>query len=400
MLKSLGTVFKQRSLQILLILIVYLFLAHLLPPLFHRGLYTLSLLIKDILMWMLPITVCLFMAHTIHAFKHKAPLFILTLALFETVSNFSSVSYAYLCGHIASGHLPEIKNLVPTSDFEPLWRLPLVRPLWWSADKGTFIGLFFGFLASFSPFKVLSFWIEKGRSRANWVLTRIFSRLIPLFVLGFMAKMQQTSLIEHMAAHYGTLIVWLILFLGVYMFTLFFLGNGASWIKTLSAIKNLLPAGTLALSSGCSISTMPWTIDGASKNLRDPNLAKAIIPATTNIQQIGDCVTNTFLCFVLYKNFFAHAPDIGTWLHFSLIFVLARFATAAVLGGAIFIMLPIYETYLNFNPEMIALILAFNVILDPLVTSSNVLANGALARVFENVWIRLQEKPKPTTEIT
>ena len=49
-------------------------------------------------------------------------------------------------------------------------------------------------------------------------------------------------------------------------------------------------------------------------------------------------------------------------------------------------MLPIYEAYLDFNGEMIALILALNVILDPLVTGCNVLANGALCRTFERVW--------------
>jgi Na+/H+-dicarboxylate symporter len=79
-----------------------------------------------------------------------------------------------------------------------------------------------------------------------------------------------------------------------------------------------------------------------------------------------------------------------TWVQFSLVFTLARFATAGFQGGAIFIMLPIYETYLNFNGEMIALILAMNAILDPLVTSSNVLANGALCRTYERVWGRVQ----------
>ena len=83
-------------------------------------------------------------------------------------------------------------------------------------------------------------------------------------------------------------------------------------------------------------------------------------------------------------------PDIITWVSFSFVFVLARFATAAVLGGAIFIMLPLYETYLDFNPEMIAIILALNVFLDPLITSGNVMANGALCRVFERVWGRIQ----------
>jgi Na+/H+-dicarboxylate symporter len=142
----------------------------------------------------------------------------------------------------------------------------------------------------------------------------------------------------------------------------------------------------VALLSGCSLSTMPWTIEGAAKNLQNPALAKAIIPATTNIQQIGDCITQAFLCFLIYRHFYGHNPDVMTWLNFSIIFVLARFATAAVLGGAIFVMLPVYETYLSFNAEMIAIILTLNVILDPLITSCNVMANGALCRVFEKVW--------------
>ncbi|MGV2432005.1 MAG UNVERIFIED_CONTAM: hypothetical protein LVQ98_00985 [Rickettsiaceae bacterium] len=57
-----------------------------------------------------------------------------------------------------------------------------------------------------------------------------------------------------------------------------------------------------------------------------------------------------------------------------------------MIGGAIFIMIPIYQHYLSFSDEMLAIILAFNVILDPIVTSSNVIANGGLAKVFENIW--------------
>jgi hypothetical protein len=49
-------------------------------------------------------------------------------------------------------------------------------------------------------------------------------------------------------------------------------------------------------------------------------------------------------------------------------------------------MLPIYQNYLSFNDEMIAIILALNVMLDNVITSVNVMGNGGLARVFENIW--------------
>ena len=89
---------------------------------------------------------------------------------------------------------------------------------------------------------------------------------------------------------------------------------------------------------------------------------------------------------MLYTQWNGHVPSLQVWVPFTIAFVVARFATAAVLGGAIFVMLPIYETYLQFTPEMLAMILAYNVLLDPVVTSTNVVANGGLCYLFERVW--------------
>jgi Na+/H+-dicarboxylate symporter len=224
------------------------------------------------------------------------------------------------------------------------------------------------------------------------LLTKGFARLIPLFVLGFAAQMTNTGLLSQVVETYTMLLLALVGFIALYLSVLFFLSAGGSLSKTFSHIKSLLPAGGLALTSGCSLSTMPWTIAGASKNMNDPELAKAVIPATTNIQQVGDAIANAFFCFLIYTHFFGKTPDPMLWLTFSIVFMLARFATAAMLGGAIFVMLPIYESYLHFNGEMIALVLALNVVFDPIVTSSNVMANGALCRVFERVWQRLNRK--------
>ena len=381
---------KQRSIQVLLVLCSYVLLADFLPHIAHQFFYAISLLIKDTLIWIMPITVGLFIAHSVSSFERKAPLFVITLLLFEGLSNFSSVWYAYFCAEFAAGHLPSLEASTQSSDFTALWRLPFNKPSWWSAEKGAIVGLILGCFNAFRKNPFLTQTITKGKQIIEWVLTRIFARLIPLFILGFAVQMYQTSLLNHVFTHYTILVLWLILFLFLYLFVLFALGAEYSLQKVIVNIKNLLPAGGIALTSGCSLSTMPWTIEGAAKNLRNPKLAQAIIPATTNIQQIGDCIANAFLCFLIYRHFYGANPDLMTWMGFSFVFVLARFATAAVLGGAIFVMLPIYETYLNFTPEMIAIILALNVFLDPLITSCNVVANGALCRVFERVWTSIQ----------
>lgn len=379
---------RHRGVQVFLIITLYFLFAPFLPAGIHQGFYTLSLFLKDLLVWLLPLTVSFFLAQAVLSFEKKAPLFIITLLLFEGLSNLASVWYAFAGGHLAVNHLPTVTLPSLHDHFHALWRIPFSKPSWWSADKGTIAGLCLGCIAAFSKKETFKHLIGRGKETMQWILTNVFSRLIPLFVLGFVARMYQTKLLQDMVGRYSLLLVWLVIFLAVYIVFLFFMGSGRLFLK---AVKNLLGAGGLAFSSGCSLSTMPWTIEGTAKNLQDPQFAKAVIPATTNIQQIGDCIANAFLCFLIYHHFYGHSPDMMMWIQFSAVFVLARFATAAILGGAIFLMLPIYETYLSFNAEMIAIILAFNVLLDPLITSCNVIANGALCRVFERIWLLLQK---------
>jgi hypothetical protein len=382
---------RHRGVQVIVVVALYLLFAHMLPTDVHRGLYTASIWIKESLLWMLPFTVGAFIAYTTCSFERKAPIFILTIFAFEAASNLASVWYAYGCGHLVQCILPPVIMKTSAHTFDPLWTVPFPRPAWWSAEKGVAIGLVVGCIGAMGGFSRWQSWVAKAKGVAEWTLTRIFSPMIPIFVLGFVARMYQTRVLHEVVGQYGVLVLFLFMFLASYFAFLLLLGNGWSFRRAYAAALNLLPAGGLAFTSGCSLSTMPWTIEGTSKNLTQPELARAVIPATTNIQQIGDCITNCFLCFLIYQQFFGHSPDLMTWVRFSAVFILARYYTAAVLGGAIFVMLPIYESYLSFSPEMIAIILAFNVILDPIVTATNVLSNGALCRVFELVWSKVSK---------
>ncbi len=384
-------VLANRSTQIVIILTIYVLVADSIPTQIQKLLYTISLQIKEILIWIMPITICAFISNTVRKFEKQALIFILSLLFFESTSNFCAVWYAYFSAGITSSFMPPVSTASEFSTaFTSLWQTSYPRPWWWSADKGAFVGVLLGCLGAFYQRKSLASFINYSHEIMEWLLVRVFARLIPLFILGFAVHIYQTKLLDHVISHYASLIFWLGIFLLIYILVLFILSAGISMPNIITHIKNLHPAGMVALTSGCSLSTMPWTIDGASKNLQNPSLAKVIIPATTNIQQIGDCIVNSFLCYLIYTDFFDHTPDMYTWTKFTIVFVLARFLTAAVIGGSIFIMLPIYETYLGFNNEMIAIILALNVVLDPIVTSSNVMANGALCRVFERFWNWLQ----------
>lgn len=389
--RNIFSIWRLQSVQIISILLLYAISASYIPTVIQQGLYTLSLMIKEFLVWMIPITVLVYVAATIRSFEKHAPLFILLLLIFETSSNFCSIWYAYATANVSAKYLNDFNIVDSVNNFEALWKIPFSKPAWWSADKGAIAGLIIGRIAAYKRGNHADKFVDSGNLVVEWIITRFLGRLIPLFVLGFAVQMYQMKLLTHIFSHYAILVTWLLVFIVCYATCLFLLGAGGVLTKALFNARNILPAGAMALTSGCSISTMPLTIKCAAKNLQNPFLAKAIIPATTNIQQVGDVIANGFLCFLIYKNFNGHAPDILTWLNFSVIFVIARFATAAVLGGAIFIMIPIYEAYLGFTAEMVAILLALNVVLDPIITSSNVTMNAALCKIFENFWNMVQK---------
>ena len=381
-----------RSLQTILLITLYTICAPYFSIHIHQSLYTISLFIKDLLILLIPITVGIFIANTIDSFERKAPLFIFVLILFEGCSNLLSVCYAYGSAFMISSELPKFNIVALHNDFSELWRMPFTRPVWWGAVNGSIIGFIVGGVSAFIGSNKIKHGLYIAKNTVEIMLIKGFGRLIPIFVLGFIAQIYKTGMLDHIMLNYSIVILYLVVALIIYILLIFFAGNLFRLSSTILDIKNLLPAGGIAFSSACSISTMPWTINGVAKNLQDPELAKALIPATTNIQQIGDCLANAFLCFLVYKSFFGHNPEFITWSIFTLVFVITRFAAAGITGGSTFLMLPIYQHYLSFNDEMIAIMLTMNIILDPIITSCNVMANGGLAKIFENIWNRAVSK--------
>lgn len=379
-------ILSHKGMQIILAVSLYLLLSESLPPAAHRGLYTFSVLIKDVLLWFIPVGVMFFITATLSSFKRSAPFFIILIFIFEAASNFTSVWFGFFCAKSSVYYLSTFQAMNTGESLVPFWKLPIARPNWWSVQNSIIMAIILGCMNGFYNKGIVNKVIEKGRAFFEFVMTKIFARIAPIFILGFVAQMNQGNSLSSVFEHYAMLALLLILFVAAYIALLLLVGNNFSIRGAIQDLRNLLPAMVMAFSTGCSLSTMPVTIECAAKNLHNKSLAKAIIPTTTNIQQIGDCLINSFLCFTIYVHFNGVIPSYEMWFSFSMVFVMARFGTAAFMGGAIFIMIPIYQAYLGFTAEMIALILALNAILDPIVTCGNVVGNAALCKVFEKLW--------------
>ncbi|MES2607931.1 MAG: cation:dicarboxylase symporter family transporter [Pseudomonadota bacterium] len=370
-----------------IVLLVFLCASHI-PDEATRSAYTLSLLIKDLLLIVLPIAVASYIASTLISFKQNALLLVVTLLTFEAISNATSVMYAYTIAISFEEWIPIFKGTQQQfASLVPYFTIGGIRPAFWSSTNGVLLGVAVGIIAAFCKPGYFSQTVFKLRDLMGLVFSRIFIRLIPFYVLGFLLFMHHSGLLNQIVHSYATVIIMITVAIVVYLLILTVVASEFKKDRFVSIINNLWPAGMIAFTSMSSAATMPFTITATEKNLKNPKFAGMLIPATTNIQQIGDCIANALLCLVILKNFGKPIPDMWVWVPFMASFTLARYTTAAVLGGAIFIMIPLYEFYLGFTPEMIALIIALNVVLDPIITSTNVLCNGVLAIIFERVWL-------------
>ena len=106
---------------------------------------------------------------------------------------------------------------------------------------------------------------------------------------------------------------------------------------------------------------------------------------TVNIHLVGDCIAIPIFAYAVLKSFGMTEPSVYNYLIFTIHFVMMKFSVVAIPGGGIIVMLPILERYLGFNGDMMSLITALYVLFDPVITASNVLGNGALAKGIDRL---------------
>ncbi len=324
-----------------IVLLVVLFASHI-PHTAARGAYTISLLIKDLLLIVLPVAVASYIASTLISFKQNAILLVIALLTFEAISNATSVMYAYTVATSFENWIPVFKGTHEhVASLTPYFTIGNMRPSFWSSTNGVLTGAVVGIIAAFCKPGYFSQTVFKLRDFMGFVFSRIFIRLIPFYVLGFLLYMHHSGLLTQIIHSYAAVMIMITMAIVAYFLVLTIIASEFKKDRFLHIINNLWPAGVIAFTSMSSAATMPFTISATEKNLKNPKFAGMLIPATTNIQQIGDCIANALLCLVILKNFGKPIPDMWVWIPFMASFTLARYTTAAVLGGAIFIMIPL-----------------------------------------------------------
>lgn len=373
--------FRKMPFILLAIILVILLFAPLIPLELKQILYSISLTIKSIIVLILPFVVFSLLLKTVITLSNSATRVIGMILLCVCCSNFISTFLSHYVG-IGIYHL-NFSMIIPakTLDLLPLWEF--APPKLIANDKAMFAGIILGFILSrLLPHQ--SVVVAHKIDRIIRIILGFIVYLIPLFVTGFIIKLQYDGIVAVIIKDYSLIFLLIALAQFVYIGLVFYCLNYFKFSSLMNNLKNMLPAAISGFSTMSSAASMPLTIMGVENNTKNKELSRAVIPATVNIHLVGDCFAIPIFAYAVLKSFGMDEPSLLTYLVFTFYFVVAKFSVAAIPGGGIIVMLPILETNLGFNSAMMSLITALYILFDPVITSANVLGNGAFAKMIDN----------------
>lgn len=372
-----------------IIIAIIISLGSFIPKIIAVNLFAISLTIKSTIIFVLPFIIFSLLYKASVTLAKDASTIILTILLTVIISNFVATTLTQFMGSWIynfdiSIKMPNEKDLLHAESF-------ISFPTFISNHIAMFSGIILGILsAKIAPNESLHF--AKILELLVKNLLKLITFLIPIFVMGFAVKLQFDGIIMQIIKDYTSIFAIIGAAQFGYIIFLFFALNKFKFSKSILSIKNMLPAALSGFSTMSSAASMPLTIIGTEKNARNKDLVHTVVPATVNIHLIGDCIAIPCFAFAIMKNFDIAQPDIFTYFMFTIYFVIAKFSVAAIPGGGIIVMLPILEQYLGFNSNMLSLITALYILFDPIITSANVLGNGAFAKIIDIITPKTAEE--------
>lgn len=400
-LSKIKLVFNIPTILLLSILILALF-GHNIPLLVKEFIYTLSLTIKSLIIFILPILIFSLLFQSVSKLVNGATTVILALLLSICGSNLLTTSISWFFAHfvyniqnnIVQNHLLDLSE----NGLEALWHLNL--PTIITNNYSMLLALLLGLLSkNFPNSREL---IIISLNKVSTFLLAIIKILIIPFILGFLVKIQHDKALLSLVQQYGPILFIIALAQFLYISSLYYLASAASSRKWYMMLRNMLPSALAGFSTMSSASAMPLTISAVERNaelalntdlprrshssadlnVSGKDLASSIIPATVNIHLIGDCLAIPIFAYAILKAYGMSEPNLYHYGLFAIYFVIAKFSVAAIPGGGIIVMLPILQEYLGFNGDMMSLITTLYILFDPVITCANVLGNGSFALIF------------------
>lgn len=377
---------KSLPVQLIISILLAYFLGSILDIDVVRGFYGVSCLLKNLLMFILPVVIFSYIATAIVSMEQRGPILIISILALVCLSNLAAVFTSYATAQtflpwLTQGRLGEanVSGAIITPLFE------FVIPQLITPGQAMVSGMITGLGLSMIDIPKVKQIIIAMRDLVTKGMSKGFIPFLPLYVFGFVLKMHFEGNLVQLFESYGQIFLLIISLIVVYVVLLYAVGSQFRLKVMGQAIKNMIPAGITGFSTMSSAATMPVTLAATEKNLQDAQFTNFVIPTTVNIHLLGDALGIPLLGMAILALSGQALPDFNSYLIFAGFFCLAKFSTAGIPGGGVIVLLPTLQEHLGLSTEMTSLVATLYILQDCLFTGSNVMASGAFAMICHRV---------------
>jgi Na+/H+-dicarboxylate symporter len=348
-----------------------------------RFFLTISIFLKETLTFILPFLLFSFIATALSSIPRGGMFFVLGLMAMIFLSNFLNI---LVSGGIGFFLLSELKTSCIGGNatyLQPFFHIHF-PPI---AESGTalLVGVVVGFANSIYPHKYASAIVKFAHDLILKFMKKIFIPLLPLFVGGFLLKLCAEGRMTGFVEHNFRVCAMMCEFLLCYLILWLMVATSFQWKEIVRVTKNIFPAMLAAFSSMSSAAALPLSLEAAGKNTGDKMLANAVMPLTLNFHMLGDTILVPIMAMLVMLAFNHPLPSVENFIMFGIFFVLNKFAGGGVPSGTIVVTIPVLKKFLGFDDSMIAFIVAFYGVMDPLATAGNVTANNLFVIIFQKI---------------
>ncbi len=377
--------------KLFLVLIFVAIFGQFIPEIAINFFYSISLIVKECLGFLLPFIVFAFITSGILSFKKNAPAVLGVLLGSVLLSNSIIAFFSYFIGKFLLPLLAvkiDPTAMITSESMIPLFSIKL--PILFGSFYAMIAAIICGISLSFYPSPKIEFSITFLKKFIEIIINKLFIPVLPLYVLGFLLEINHQGVFMQLFQTYGKTFALIIILQMLVLFSIYFIAAQFKFGQAIRYIRVAMPSYLTAFGTMSSTATIPVTIQAAEQNTGNHALSTMATPILANIHLVGDAISTPILALFTLFIFQGTLPNLAVYSIFVGYFCINMLAVAGIPGGGIIVMIPILKMVLGFDDIMIGIITTLYFLQDGLGTAGNVMGDGALMIIINKFLKRLK----------
>lgn len=348
--------------------------------------YTLSINAKIIIIFFIPIIVFLCIYNAVISIERNIGALFILIILLVIINSYASSLWSYTVMLFISPNLSTRIIAPPSNILKVLWELnlPPLVPNQYAVLSALIVGTI---IKNWKPNFIINTLSEEGLKKVyHFIMFYVIKPLLPFVILGLLMNSYKTGFINIIINDFLWIFCINIIVQSIYIIILYAIAAKFRFNLFLFYIINMSSAAFTAFSTASSIISMPETLKACKKNVmdkKDINLADLYVPATVNAHLTGDSISTPLIAILTLVCFNQQIPSLDNFLIFIAYMIVGRFASAGLPGGTALVTIALLQSYYAFSSDMVSFLLTIEYLLDPFITATNVLGNGAIFIIYK-----------------